>query len=146
MAAADEFFAKASKQGGSPKGASADLQQKSQLEFDIDFYDSVLQRAPGYLDVLRCQGELLSRKGWHERALAIDLRLAELLPADCVVQYNLACSLTMTNRFDEALAALRRALEAGYDDFQHLRTDCDLDRLRQAPGYQTLLDEFEPEI
>lgn len=143
MAAADEFFAHPPKSGASPAPPTR-LDQAGQLDFDIAFYESVLERAPDYLDVLRCQGELLTRKGLHERALKIDRRLAELAPADCIVHYNLACSLAMTGSRCEALAALRCALESGYDDFDYLETDADLDGLRQEPAYRALMKEFQP--
>jgi len=117
----------------------------SQLDFEISFFDSILRGAPDYVDVLRCQGELLSRKGFHRRALVIDRRLAELLPTDAVVQYNLACSLSRNALYDEALAALRTALVCGYDDFEYLDLDGDFDALRTDARYLTLVAEFRPE-
>lgn len=142
MSAADEFFAHPPKSGALP--APAKVGQLSQLEFDIAFYESVLQRAPEYVDVLRCQGELLTRKGLHAQALTVDRRLAALLPGDCVVQYNLTCSLALMGLRSEAMAALRCALEAGYDDFDYLEADGDLDALRDEPAYHALLREFLP--
>jgi tetratricopeptide (TPR) repeat protein len=121
------------------------FRKQSQLDFEISFFDAILRRSPDYVDVLRCQGELLSRKGFHRRALVIDRRLAELLPADSVVQYNLACSLSRNALFEEALAALRIALECGYDDFEYLDLDGDFDALRSDSRYQTLVAEFRPE-
>jgi hypothetical protein len=118
--------------------------KKSQLDFDLEFFDSILRRAPDYVDVLRCQGELLSRKGLHTRALEIDRRLAAALPHDAVVQYNLACSLAQNGLGDEALAALRRSCERGYDDFEHLELDQDLESLRRDPRYVALVEEFRP--
>ena len=118
--------------------------KKSQLDFDLEFFDSILRRAPDYIDVMRCQGELLSRKGLHERALEIDRRLAAALPHDAVVQYNLACSLSCNNLAADAVAALRRAFERGYDDFEHLDLDHDLELLRTDPRYVALLEEFRP--
>jgi tetratricopeptide (TPR) repeat protein len=115
---------------------------RGQLDFDIAFYDRILQRDPNYIDVLRCQGELLSRKGLHERALGIDRRLAELLPTDFVIRYNLACSLAVGGHRREAIAALRAALEQGYDDFEYLENDGDLDSLREDPAYVALLREY----
>jgi len=115
---------------------------KGQLDFDIAFYDRILKRDPNYVDVLRCQGELLSRKGQHERALAVDRRLAELLPHDYVVRYNLACSLAVGGFTGEAIAALRAALERGYDDFEYLESDSDLDSLRDEPAYRALMREY----
>lgn len=118
--------------------------RKSQLEFDIEFYGSILRRAPEYVDVLRCQGELLSRKGRHAEALEVDRRLARLLPHDAVVQYNLACSLEQNALRDDALAALRRAFERGYDDFEHVELDADLEVLRNDPRYTALVAEYRP--
>lgn len=118
------------------------LGSQSQLDFDIGFFDHILQRAPEQIDVLRCQGELLSRRGLNDRALDVDRRLALLLPKDAVVRYNLACSLALGGLETEALMAVRRALELGYDDFALLETDGDLDCLRSLPGWLELLREF----
>lgn len=126
-------------EGSSLDPALAERSAASQLDFDIAFFDSILQREPDYIDVLRCQGELLTRKGEHDRALEVDRRLARLLPDDSVVFYNLACSLTLVGRRQEALAALRRALQNGYDDFEHLEQDPDLDALRDVPEFVDLI-------
>lgn len=120
------------------------LPKKSQLDFDVEFFASILRRSPDYVDVLRCQGELLSRKGRHVEALEVDRRLAKLLPHDSVVQYNLACSLEQNALREDALAALRRAFERGYDDFEHLELDADLEVLRNDPRYLALVAEFRP--
>jgi predicted Zn-dependent protease len=125
-----------------PQAAKSEPFAKSQLDFDIAFFDRILKRQPDYVDVLRCQGELLSRKGLHDMALAVDRRLAELLPTDYVVRYNLACSLAIGGYRREAVAALRAALENGYDDFEFLESDNDLDSLRDDPAYRALLREY----
>lgn len=140
MASADEPSSTA------PKGKSGATKcepfAKSQLDFDIAFYDRILQRQPDYVDVLRCQGELLSRKGLNDLALAVDRRLAKLLPDDYVVRYNLACSLAVGGYRREAIASLRKALEQGYDDFDYLENDGDLDSLRSDTSFRALLREF----
>ncbi len=116
--------------------------RQDQLDFDIEFYDCVLGRNPHYLDVLRVQGELLSRRGLHEKALSVDRRLADLLPDDAFVWYNLACSLSQMGMSPEALAALRKAFEQGYDDLAHLAIDTDLDSLRDMRAFDDMLREF----
>lgn len=130
--------------GEIPPSVLAPLRKKSQLDFDIEFFASILHRAPNYVDVLRCQGELLSRKGTHAAALEIDRRLAELLPGDDVVLYNLACSLAQNDLPVEAIATLRTALQNGYDDFEHLDRDADLVPLHDDPTFVALLAEFRP--
>lgn len=124
-----------------PQIASA---KQSQLDFDIEFFGSILLRAPDNLDVLRLQGELLNRRGLHAQALTVDRKLAELLPEDGVVHYNLACSLARNDLPAEAVAELRRAFERGYDDFEHLELDADLELLRTDERYQSLVAEFQP--
>ncbi len=129
---------------GSSSPGLATLPEQSQLDFDLAFFDSLLEREPNYIDVLRCQGELLTRKGLHERALKIDRRLVALLPHDCVVHYNLACSLAQVGEPRAAIRELRMALEYGYDDLDYLLVDSDLDSLRSHADFQELLREFAP--
>lgn len=118
------------------------MRRQRQSDFDIEFFGRILDGAPDYLDVLRLQGELLSRKGLYVEALLIDRRLVELLPDDCIVRYNLACSLAQGQFFDEAIEQLRRSLQLGYQDFEYLECDSDLDQLRHHPSYVALLEEY----
>jgi tetratricopeptide (TPR) repeat protein len=124
------------------EAAAARLRDQSQLDFDLEFFDRILDREPEYIDVLRCQGELLSRKGLHDAALAADRRLVALLPADATARYNLACSLAVVGKTRAAITELRHALEAGYTDFELLSFDTDLDSLRDDPRFRSLLSEF----
>ena len=130
--------------GTVPEQVLEQFAKQNQADFEIDFFDSILRNSPDFVDVLRCQGELLSRKGLHARALDVDRRLARLVPADPVVQYNLACSLSRNGLCDEALDVLRRALERGYDDFEYLELDGDLDLVRNDPRYRLLIQQFQP--
>jgi len=110
-----------------------------QLDFDIDFFESLLCRNPGSIDVLRVLAELVSQKGLVARAVELDHRLVQALPNDFLARYNLACSLARAGRPDEAIDSLTRAILLGYDDIAHLETDPDLDSLRDLPDFQELL-------
>jgi Flp pilus assembly protein TadD len=143
MSPADDSFASQSPEGAPSQAAKRRSAAQNQLDFDLEFYESILRRAPRYVDVLRCQGELLNRKGLHARAVLVDRRLAELLPDDCVVRYNLACSLAMVGQREAAIESLRQALEQGYRDFDYLHADGDLDALRGDPAFKRLLREYE---
>jgi tetratricopeptide (TPR) repeat protein len=112
-----------------------------QSDFEIDFYERILRRDPNYVIVLRALGELLARTGRWERSLEVDLRLTHLRPRDGIAHYNLACSLAMQGAATQAVDALARAIDFGYDDFGHLEVDPDLDSLRQLPAYRALLQQ-----
>ena len=53
--------------------------------------------------------------------------------------YNLACTAARAGRRDEAFDYLHRAVEAGYDDAQLIRTDDDLKSLRNDPRFDKLI-------
>ncbi|NCA12358.1 hypothetical protein EBR56_11280 [bacterium] len=111
----------------------------SQLDFDIDFFEKLLARNGDSVEVLRTLGELVAKKGDVGRALAIDRRLVALLPDDFLARYNLACSLALAGRPDEAIDSLSSAILLGYDDLAHLEVDPDLDSLRERPDFRALL-------
>ena len=119
----------------------ASLKKRSQIDFEIDFFERVLSRDPGYVDVLCNLGELFSIKGWHRRALAVDKRLAELRPGDALVLYNLACSHALLQQTRDAIETLKAAVAAGYRDFEHLEQDSDLDGLREHPEFIQVLKD-----
>lgn len=121
----------------------AGLISRSQLDFEIDFFERILNRDPNYVEVLVNLGELFSKKKCHKRALQVDLRLADLKPNDSTVQYNLCCSYAVLNQPVDALAALRRAVQLGYDDVEHLLLDTDLDSLHGLSEFQDIVRQLE---
>jgi arylsulfatase A-like enzyme/thioredoxin-like negative regulator of GroEL len=54
--------------------------------------------------------------------------------------YNQACALARLGRADEAFVALRRAVNAGYDNLRNLSADPDLESLRGDERFVEILD------
>lgn len=136
-------------QGKSGKSATtagttlARPQEQTQLDFEIDFFARILERAPDFVDVLRVQGNNLTLKGRYGEGLQIDKRLVMLRPQDPLAHYNLACSFALLRKSELAIKTLRRAVELGYRDFRYMREDRDLDSIRHDPRFRQLLREFE---
>ena len=112
------------------------------LEFEIRFYEKLVTAYPDFIDALVPLGHAYTRLGFYDKGLHIDLQLVQLRGSDSVVWYNLACSYALLKQLDESATSLRRAIELGYRDFQHLQNDPDLLNLRRAPQYQELLASF----
>ncbi len=117
--------------------------QQSQLDFELDFFEGILQRNPDFVDALRVHGNNLTLKGCFAEGLRVDRRIVELRPHDALAHYNLACSYSLLKKVDHALRALRKAVELGYCDFRYMREDRDLDAIRSDPRFRQLLREFE---
>lgn len=112
------------------------------LDFEIVFYQKLLQAYPDFVDVLVPLANAYTRRGQYDRGLEIDLRLASLRGDDPLTWYNLACSYSLLKRVDESYDALRRSVELGYSDVQYLQNDPDLVNLRQSQKYRQLIQSI----
>jgi tetratricopeptide (TPR) repeat protein len=108
------------------------------LDVEISFIEGVVRRDPSYVDALQILGDDYTRRGRFADGLTVDEQLAKLRPNDATVLYNLACSYSLTDRLDEAIEALQRALAAGYDEFAWLAKDPDLAAVRKHPLYEKI--------
>jgi len=117
--------------------------KKEDADFEIAFYENILKDAPDFIEALSAIGDLYTRAGLWQRGLDVDVRLSQLRPEDAVVFYNLACSYALLNQTRAALAALTKAVDLGYDDFEHLKEDTDLDNLLKDEHFQQYIKKIE---
>ncbi len=82
--------------------------------------------------------QLLIGRGDLTRA-ALFLTIAESLKPRDIVAYNLASVYARLGQKRQAIDALRRAIDRGFDDRATLETDHDLDSLRAEPAFRELL-------
>jgi tetratricopeptide (TPR) repeat protein len=123
-----------SEKSGGKKKLSRDEQRE--LDIKIGFMEGVVKRDPAYIEALQILGDDYTRRGKFAAGLKVDEQLSQLRPDDPVVQYNLACSYSLTGNFNQAAAALEKAIEMGYRDFKWLNQDPDLADLREHPLYK----------
>ncbi len=109
--------------------------RKKRKDFEILFYEKLLEKRPNFIQALSCLGEAYTRKGFYEEGLKIDRKLAQLKPKEPIVHYNLACSLSLLGKAEEALEELKKAVFLGYDDFFYLLEDPDLENVRKLPTF-----------
>ena len=83
-------------------------------------------------------GAVLTRLGRYDEGLQVDQRLVRLEPEEPIVHYNLACSLSLLGRIDDAIEELTRAVDFGYEDVDHMLKDRDLRALRNDPRFEVL--------
>jgi len=112
------------------------------FDFEIDFCQCVLRKDPDNLPVMEMLANYFTRAGRIDEGLVLDQRIVALNPKNSVGHYNLACSLALKHRQNEAIESLRTALENGYDDFDWLMKDPDLLNLHDNPLFSALISEF----
>jgi len=113
-------------------------EERRNLDVRIGFIEGVVRRDPGFVEALQVLGDDYTRRGLYVPRLKVDEQLSQMRPEDPIVHYNLACSYSLTGSFNQAAAALEKALELGYREFKHLALDPDLSELREHPLYRRI--------
>ncbi|MCX5654636.1 MAG: hypothetical protein NTY65_08330 [Planctomycetota bacterium] len=112
---------------------------QDQASFDIRFLEDLLVRMGDDSELLSQLGYLYTQCGRYRDGLAVDRRLVALRPRDSIAFYNLACSHSRLKQSTRAFSALRRAIELGYRDVEHMQIDPDLENVRKDPRWQDVL-------
>ena len=129
-------------------------------------YEDVLKKDPSYLRLdrnryarrrlkaLEARQPTDEERARHNEALRLLMekkpaqaepilqQLARQDPKSARVQYNLACCLARQNKPEEALAALRRAMDNGWMNYRFAKKDKDFACLRDREDFQSLLDSM----
>jgi len=117
--------------------------KKEDVDFEISFYENILKDTPNFIEALSAIGDLYTKAGLWQKGLDVDIKLSHLRPEDAIVFYNLACSYALLNQTRAALGSLTKAIDYGYDDFEHLKGDSDLDNLFKDEHFQQYIKQLE---
>ncbi len=112
------------------------------LDFEISFYERLIEQNPDFVNALIALGDAYTRKGRYRDGLEIDRRLARLRPDDPIVYYNLACSYSLLKMSEECLEALKKSIQLGYRDFKFMEKDPDLQFIRKDNRYKELISQY----
>lgn len=63
-----------------------------------------------------------------------------------VTQYNIACCYSAMGSVDAGLEALSDALNVGFDQFKVIRKDSNLEKLREDPRFDKLIDQYDEPV
>ena len=121
------------------------MARKEDPAFEISFYESILRRDSHYTEVIELLGGLYTKTGRIADGLKMDRKLVRLLPKNATAHYNLACSLALCKRKNDAVRSLQQAVALGYDDLDWMTQDPDLDVLKNLPIFQKLMEQLKPQ-
>jgi hypothetical protein len=142
MAAASDSTGDTSHEGPVPETSVRRLRDQSQIDFELDFMNRLIERDPAYVDALRVHGYNLAARGLLGRTLIMDRRLVRLKPDRPIPWYNLACTYTLMGLKELGFKALEKALDLGYRHIDHIHHDPDLESLRRDPRFERLMKRF----
>ena len=117
--------------------------KKEDIQFDIQFYESVLKRLPKDFQTVEMLGHLYTSCGELGKGMKMDELAVQLRPESPLAHYNLACSLALMEQSEEALTVLDKAVNLGYDDLDWLLNDEDLLNLHAFPGFIKIVNKLK---
>jgi len=104
-----------------------------------EFLEGMRKRCPDSVPVLEALGDHYTKMSLYEEGLEIDRYLTGQFPTNDMYWYNLSCSLALVKKTDEALTALRKAVELGYHDIKWMMEDEDLSSLKRHPEFTAII-------
>jgi tetratricopeptide (TPR) repeat protein len=85
----------------------------------------------------------LVRLGERQKAMERVKQLAATERDEPYLLYGIACLYALTDKVEESIYYLKKAVEAGYAHRQYLEKDSDFDSIREHPGYKALIKHLK---
>jgi tetratricopeptide (TPR) repeat protein len=113
------------------------------LENAIREFSLAIEKNPNYAEAYsnRAVAYMLQKK--FNKAEEDLLKAKQLNPDSPTIRYNLVCLYSLTGKLDLALDELDTALEKGFNDYEALRKDPDLNNLRKHPEFRKILEKHK---
>ena len=113
---------------------------QGQLRQAVVEFEKALALQPEFPEALNNLALAYISANQHDKALATFKKLIALQPDDASTCYNIAILYAMQNKVDEAIAWLKKAIDNGYDNWELIINDTDLENIRNSAAYKELVE------
>jgi tetratricopeptide (TPR) repeat protein len=114
-------------------------ERKGDLDSAIRHYKMALFHQPGFSSALNNLAIAYAIKGEYDKALTAFKKLITLQPDSANVHYSIACILARQNKVEESIEWLKTAIQNGYDNWNSIKNDKNLENIRSTSSYQNLI-------
>ena len=112
---------------------------KGELDDAIDQYQKALSIQPGFAQALHSLSIVYAIKGQYDQAISSFKKIIELLPENDSAYYNIACMYAQQNEIEKSIDWLKKAINRGYNNWELIKTDKDLENIRGSSYYKELI-------
>lgn len=89
------------------------------------------------------QASELYRAKEYDKAVELYETVLDSIKEDGRQLYNAACTYSLAGEKQRAIELLRLTIEAGWDDYDHMARDTDLDNIREEPEFKELVADLK---
>ncbi len=115
------------------------LEEQDKVAEAIEHYQKALSVEPMSPMVLEKLARSFKRLKKYQKALFYYNEILKVLPENPVIYYNIACVYALQNQVENALKWLTKAAANGFDDWNHIKTDIDLEYIRGSSHYKEFI-------
>lgn len=94
------------------------------------------------VQVINYLGVNMIISGQYDKAIKMLEKAIKINPAYEQPYYNIACAYSLQKKFEPAIKYFKKALEAGFNNREHIEKDKDLDFIRGSKEYKELMEKF----
>jgi tetratricopeptide (TPR) repeat protein len=116
------------------------------LDAAIDQYEEALSIQPTFLEALNNLGLAHTKKCEYDKALSVFEKMTELQPDSAGAYYNIACIYAKQNKVVESIGWLKKAIKRGYNNWHLIKTDKDLESIRDSSYYKEIVNGSQTAI
>ncbi len=114
--------------------------QMKKIDASISKLEDVLRYNPHDLKILNSLAVYYSMKGQYNRTIDYFMKELSITPENPEIYYNLACISCRQNKLKESRNFLDKAIKKGFNNWDLLKKDHDLDNLRNTKYFDSLLE------
>jgi len=116
------------------------MEHKGKVNEAIEHYSEAVRIKPGDAKAHFKLGFAMAQKDNFEEALIHYIRSMKLSPDfKASVSYNIACIYAKQNRRDESVEWLNKAVKSGFNNWEHIKSDKDLENIKGTSYYKELI-------
>ncbi len=122
---------------------STKTNRKENIENAIAEYTNAINKDPNYAEAYAGRAGAYMLQDKNNKALDDLKKAKELKPDSASIRYNLACVHSLMGNTDYGLDELDAALSKGFNDYDSLRKDPDINNLRKKAEFQKILEKHK---
>ena len=116
------------------------MTQMTKIDASISKLEDFLKYNPHDLKTLNSLAVYYSMKGQYNRTIDYFMKELSITPENPEIYYNLACIYSRQNRLKESRDFLDKSIKKGFNAWDLLKKDHDLDNLRNTNYFDNLLE------
>jgi tetratricopeptide (TPR) repeat protein len=114
--------------------------KKGKLNEAIDQYKKAVSIQPQFTEALNNLAAAYFTTGEYNKSISVFKKIIGLQPDKPAAYYNIACIYARQNSKKDAIDWLKKAVEKGYDNWDLIKRDKDLENIRNSIDYNKMIN------